>query len=163
MSEVKKSTKAAKAVKKEEVENVEEIKIDESNVDFKGKYIQAIGRRKTAIARVRLYENGKGAIVINGTKASKYFPGDGVSMISQPLKLTGKQRDYNISVITKGGGKSGQLEAVRHGISRALVKIDEGYRALLKTSDLLTRDKREKERKKPGLKKARKAPQWSKR
>jgi small subunit ribosomal protein S9 len=131
--------------------------------DFKGKYISAIGRRKTAAAQVRLFEDGKGVIMVNGQKISQYFPGESSNIATQALRLSGHTRDLNFSVIVAGGGKFGQAEAVRHGISRALVKLDEKMREVLKTAKLLTRDRRKKERKKPGLKKARKAPQWSKR
>jgi small subunit ribosomal protein S9 len=148
-----------KVIKTEE----KEVEKKSEAADFSGKYIQAIGRRKTAVAQVRLYENGKGAIVINGVKASKYFPGDEIGSATQALKLSGHLRDYNISIIVNGGGKNGQVEAVRHGIAHAIVKLDENNRVVLKTAGLLTRDRRQKERKKPGLKKARKAPQWSKR
>jgi small subunit ribosomal protein S9 len=130
---------------------------------FSGKYIQAIGRRKTAVAQVRLYEDGKGSVVVNGIKLSKYFPGDSSANATQAMKLTSHLRDVNVSVVVRGGGKSGQVEAVRHGISRALLKMDENNRAVLSAADLLTRDKRKVERKKPGLRKARKSPQWSKR
>jgi len=153
---VKKVAKPA-AVKEKEVEKKAEA------ADFSGKYIQAIGRRKTAVAQVRLYEDGKGAMTVNGIKLSKYFPGDSAGNATAALKLTSHLRDFNVSVITRGGGKSGQVEAVRHGISHALLKFDEKYREVLSTAGLLTRDKREVERKKPGLRKARKAPQWSKR
>jgi len=131
--------------------------------DFTGKYVQATGRRKTASARVRLYEDGKGSIIVNGQKISKYFPGDDSLDATAALKLTSHLRDLNVSVIVRGGGKAGQVEATRHGISRALLTMDEANGDVLKAAGLLTRDRRKKERKKPGLKKARKAPQWSKR
>ncbi len=158
MAEKKTVKKVAKPVAKEK-----EVEKKSEAADFSGKYIQAIGRRKTAVAQVRLYEDGKGSMVVNGIKLSKYFPGDLASNAVQALKLTSHLRDFNVSVIVRGGGKSGQVEAVRHGISHALLKFDEKLREVLSTSGLLTRDKREVERKKPGLRKARKAPQWSKR
>ncbi len=158
MVEKKTVKKVAKPVVKEK-----EVEKKAEAADFSGKYIQAIGRRKTAVAQVRLYEDGKGAMVVNGIKLSKYFPGDLAANATQALKLTSHLRDFNVSVITRGGGKSGQVEAVRHGISHALLKFDEKNREVLSTAGLLTRDKREVERKKPGLRKARKAPQWSKR
>ncbi|MEI7452034.1 MAG: 30S ribosomal protein S9 [Candidatus Falkowbacteria bacterium] len=130
---------------------------------FTGKFIQATGRRKTASARVRLYEDGKGAIIVNGQKVTKYFPGDDSLNATMPLKLTSHLRDLNVSVIVRGGGKAGQTEAVRHGIARALLVMDESTGDVLKTAGLLTRDRRKVERKKPGLRKARKSPQWSKR
>ncbi|MFA5753806.1 MAG: 30S ribosomal protein S9 [Patescibacteria group bacterium] len=125
--------------------------------------MKAIGRRKQAAAQVRLYENGKGIIIINGQRASQYFPGDGLSLITQPLKATGHGRDFNFSIIARGGGKQGQIEAVRLGISRAILALDPATKEALKANDFLTRDPRQVERKKPGLRKARKAPQWSKR
>jgi small subunit ribosomal protein S9 len=130
---------------------------------FKGKYISAIGRRKVANAQVRMYQNGKGAIVVNGKRASEYFPAAIMMLVTQPLKLTGHQRDLNFSIVVSGGGMKGQAEAIRHGISRTLLILNEELRPSLKTKKLLTRDSRRVERKKPGLKKARRAPQWSKR
>ena len=132
-------------------------------IKFKGKYISAIGRRKTSISRVRLYKKGDGQIVINEEKANTFFTPDSVLIVKQPLKLTGHLKDVNISIITRGGGKKGQAEAARHGIARALISLDENLKPALKAKGWLTRDARRKERKKPGLKKARKAPQWSKR
>lgn len=132
-------------------------------VEFSGKYIKAIGRRKRATAQVRLYENGKGVIVVNGQRVSEYFPGDGLNLITQPLKVTGHGRDFNFSIITQGGGKQGQIGAVRLGISRAILAYDTAAKEALKVNGFLTRDPRQVERKKSGLKKARKAPQWSKR
>ncbi|MFA4942725.1 MAG: 30S ribosomal protein S9 [Patescibacteria group bacterium] len=155
--------KTVKKVAKPVVAKEKEVEKKSEPADFSGKYVQAIGRRKTAVAQVRLYEDGKGAMIVNGIKLSKYFPGDSSSVATAALKLTSHARDLNVSVITRGGGKSGQVEAVRHGISHALLKLDENYREVLSTAGLLTRDKRQVERKKPGLRKARKAPQWSKR
>lgn len=153
-----------------EVKEVKITEIDEEKdwaknetVEFSGKYIKAIGRRKTSVAQVRLYEKGKGVIMINGKKASEYFPGEGLSIIAQALKVTGHLRDYNFSVLVRGGGKQGQVIAVRLGISRALLIIDPATKEALKVNEFLTRDPRQVERKKPGLRKARKAPQWSKR
>jgi len=130
---------------------------------FKGKYLNAIGRRKTAVARVRLYLNGKGAIIVNNMPPKKYFAADDASQLANPLKLTGLLRDFEISIIVKGGGKKAQLDAARHGIARALVAYDKELRKPIKVKGYLTRDSRKKERKKPGLKRARRAPQWSKR
>jgi len=133
-------------------------------VKFKGKFTDAIGRRKTSTARVRLYKGSDGLIIINGVQAGKYFPEEELfSIINQPLKLAGLIKDFNISINIAGGGKKGQAEAVRHGIARALLKINPELRALFKVKGWITRDARKKERKKPGLKKARRAPQWAKR
>ncbi len=127
------------------------------------KYISSIGRRKRASAQVRLYEGGSNKVVINGMPLEKYFPADNEQeIVLQSLKLT-NQKTFDFSVLVKGGGKVGQAEAVRHGITRALVKFDPELKPALKAKDLMTRDAREKERKKPGLKKARRAPQWAKR
>lgn len=131
---------------------------------FKGKFTNAVGRRKTSTARVRLYKGGEGLITINGVEADKYFAEEELfSIIGQPLKLAGLIKDFNISVNIAGGGKKGQAEAVRHGIVGALLKINPDLRALFKVKGWITRDARKKERKKPGLKKARRAPQWAKR
>lgn len=130
---------------------------------FKGKFIAATGKRKTAAAQVRLYKSGSGIIVVNGMKASQYFPANLVAVLNQPLKIAGLSKDLDFSVVVNGGGKSGQADAAKLGISKALLEHSEELRAALKAKDLLTRDSRKKERKKPGLKKARKAPQWSKR
>lgn len=131
--------------------------------EFSGKYLKAVGRRKQSVAKVRLYEGGKGAIMINGKRASEYFSGEGANMIAQPLKVTGHTRDFNFSVLAQGGGKQGQVGAVRLGISRALLALDPDSKEALKVNGFLTRDPRQVERKKPGLRKARKSPQWSKR
>lgn len=149
-------TEEKKNIKKDTAEKSEEAK-------FKGKYVQATGRRKTSVARVRLYKNGKGTIVVNDMSLKKYFSTADVMVVSQPLKLTGHLRDLDFSVLVKGGGKKGQAEAIRHGVSRALILMDPELKTTLKSKDFLTRDARKKERKKPGLKKARRAPQWSKR
>jgi small subunit ribosomal protein S9 len=127
-------------------------------------YYYGTGRRKTAVARVRLYP-GTGEISVNGRSAAEYFGGRGVyqQVIRQPLALTNTIDCFNVLVRVAGGGISGQAGAVRHGIARALTKADEDLRPALKRAGLLTRDAREKERKKVGLKRARKAPQYTKR
>lgn len=130
---------------------------------FKGKYINAIGRRKTAIAQIRLYKSGKGVLAVNGLPIKKYFTVDHLAIATQPLKLTSHLRDLDFSIIAKGSGKKSQAEAVRHGIARGLIKFDNELKPQVKSKGWLTRDARKKERKKPGLKKARRAPQWSKR
>ena len=121
------------------------------------------GRRKTSIARVRLM-NGKGNITINGKTLEEYLPSDILkTIVKQPLNVTSTEGKFDIIVKVEGGGLSGQAGAIRHGISRALVVASEENKAALKAAGFLTRDPRMKERKKPGLKKARKAPQFSKR
>ncbi len=125
--------------------------------------IWATGRRKTAIARVRIAP-GTGNITINDRTLETYFPRDTARMlVMQPLEVTETAGQYEIIVNVKGGGASAQAEAVRHGISRALVTATEGLRGALRKAGLLTRDPREVERKKYGRHKARKRPQYSKR
>jgi len=166
MAEKKKQeVKEKEIIEITEIENLDEEKDWAKNetADFSGKYIKSVGRRKQAAAQVRLYEDGKGVIMINGKRATEYFPGDGFNLIVQPLKATGHLRDYNFSVIVSGGGKVGQIDAVRLGIARAIFSIDPATKEALKVNNFLTRDPRQVERKKPGLRKARKSPQWSKR
>lgn len=121
------------------------------------------GRRKTATARTRLYP-GSGQIIVNGRPFEEYFPRKSLQMvIRQPLNLTKTLERFDIKVIVAGGGVSGQAEAVRHGISRALLTVDENLRGMLKRAGFLTRDSRAKERKKYGLRSARARFQYSKR
>ena len=121
------------------------------------------GRRKKSIARVRLLP-GKGNIVINGKSIDEYFGLDTLKMIvRQPLVVTDTAAKFDVFVNVQGGGFTGQAGAIRHGLSRALLDADESFRALLKAEGFLTRDPRMKERKKYGLKAARRAPQFSKR
>ncbi len=128
------------------------------------RYIETIGRRKTAIARARLTPSGATKVVINNKELEKYFPTEALrgSAIEPFLKVT-LPTTFTVSVHVTGGGITGQAEAVRHAISRALLKYDENLRGELKKLGFLKRDPRAKERRKFGLKKARKAPQWSKR
>ena len=127
-------------------------------------FIRSVGRRKTASARVRLFTSGKGKIEVNGMDYKKYFPTVTLNAkVIKALEVIGKEKDFDFTIKVAGGGKMGQAEACRHGIARALVKFNEDYKAVLKAEGLLTRDSRKKERKKPGLKKARRAPQFSKR
>ncbi len=124
---------------------------------------QGTGRRKDAIARVRLIP-GKGQILVNKKPLEEYFPQEIQRMIiKQSLEITKTSDKFDISALVNGGGNSGQAEALRHGISRALVQADESYRPILKKAGLLTRDPRMKERKKFGQKGARKRFQWTKR
>ena len=121
------------------------------------------GRRKNSVARVRLVP-GNGAITINGRSAEQYIPFANLrEVMVQPFNVTETLGNYDVLVNVDGGGFSGQSGAIRHGISRALLQVDPDFRAALKKAGLLTRDARMKERKKPGLKKARKASQFSKR
>jgi small subunit ribosomal protein S9 len=126
-------------------------------------YYEGIGRRKRASARVRLYP-GEGSIVINDKPMDEYFSRErDVLHLLEPLKVTDTVGTFNVSVKVKGGGISGQSGAVRHGVARALLKADPNLRPVLRKGGFLTRDARKKERKKPGLKRARKAPQYTKR
>lgn len=127
-------------------------------------YLATVGRRKEAVARVRLFRKGTGQISINNQELVKYFSTfDTQYTVQQPLKLLGLESAVDIRVKVSGGGKFGQADAVRHGIARALLLMDENYRKQLRPAGFLTRDSRVKERKKPGLKRARRAPQFSKR
>lgn len=129
-----------------------------------GKYYHAIGKRKTSVAVVRLYEGGNGNISINGKTAEEFTNSrDLVEIITAPLRLTGGLKNYDITIKVDGGGFRGQVDAIKHAISRALTGANSELRASIKKVGYLTRDSRIKERKKPGLKRARRAPQWSKR
>jgi small subunit ribosomal protein S9 len=127
------------------------------------RYFEGVGRRKRAVARVRLYP-GNGQVVINDKGLQEYFgrPQDWLDVVA-PLKLTNNDTRFNISVLVRGGGVTGQAEAIRHGVARALLRVDPNLNRTLRRAGFLTRDPREKERKKPGLKRARKAPQYTKR
>jgi small subunit ribosomal protein S9 len=126
-------------------------------------YIYGTGRRKEAVARVRLLP-GDGSIVVNGKDAADYFGGTpGLATLRLPFRVTETEGRYSASVLVAGGGFSGQAGAIRHGIARALLSAHPDARAALRSAGLLTRDPRAKERKKYGLKRARKAPQYTKR
>ncbi|MDO8499477.1 MAG: 30S ribosomal protein S9 [bacterium] len=125
--------------------------------------IRTVGRRKSAAARVRI-EKGTGKFVVNGKELNKYFPTIELQNTAlAPLKALAKEKDLDVSIKVAGGGMRGQAEAVRHGLSRALLKWNEDFKKTLRALGFLTRDARVKERKKFGLKRARKSPQWSKR
>ena len=130
----------------------------------KNPYKYGTGRRKSSVARVHLFENGTGAITINGRDINDYFGLETLKMVvRQPLAATELVGKVDIEATVEGGGVSGQAGALRHGIARALLLVNEEYRPILKAAGLLTRDPRMKERKKYGLKAARRAPQFSKR
>ncbi len=132
--------------------------------ESKRKYYYGTGRRKSSVARVRVYENGTGSIIINGREMDDYFGLETLKLIvRQPLVSTDVLGKVDVVVTVAGGGVSGQAGAIRHGISRALLGLNPEYRAGLKAAGFLTRDPRMKERKKYGLKAARRAPQFSKR
>ena len=127
-------------------------------------YMYGTGRRKSSVARVHLIPNGTGVITVNGRDINDYFGLDTLKLIvRQPLVTTDLVGKVDVVVTVAGGGVSGQAGAIRHGISRAFLQVDESYRASLKAAGFLTRDPRMKERKKYGLKAARRAPQFSKR
>ena len=127
-------------------------------------YYEGVGRRKTSVARVRLYPGGTGNITVNDRPVAEYFPRQGdMQQFMAPLVVTQMEGRFNISVHVMGGGVTGQTGAVRHGIARALLKFDPEMRQALREGGFLTRDPRVKERKKPGLKRARKATTYTKR
>ena len=132
--------------------------------ESKKKYFYGTGRRKSSIARVRVFENGTGSIIINGRDIDDYFGLETLKLVvRQPLVTTDTLGKVDINITVAGGGGSGQAGAIRHGISRALLGLNPEFRAALKAAGFLTRDPRMKERKKYGLKAARRAPQFSKR
>jgi len=132
--------------------------------ESKKKYFYGTGRRKSSVARVRVYENGTGSITINGRDIDDYFGLDTLKLIvNQPLVTTEMVGKVDIVVTVAGGGVSGQAGAIRHGVSRALLLLNPEFRPTMKAAGFLTRDPRMKERKKYGLKAARRAPQFSKR
>lgn len=127
-------------------------------------YHCAVGRRKTSSAQVRLHPTGQGQIIVNEKPLEEYFTRlRDRAHVLEPLQATGTEEAFTITVLVNGGGIRGQAGAVRHGIARALLKYDEKLRPTLRRGGFLTRDPRMKERKKPGLKRARKAPQYTKR
>ena len=132
---------------------------------LKGEYYYGMGRRKTAVARVRLFPNGDGTVIVNGRSARQYF-GQRESVnatVVAPLRLLDQENTYSMSVRVVGGGTSGQAGAIRHAVARALLRVNPEWKQALRKAGFLTRDPRMKERKKPGLKRARKAPQYTKR
>jgi small subunit ribosomal protein S9 len=127
-------------------------------------YYEGIGRRKAASARVRLVPGGTGNLIINDKDGRDYLPREGdVEILLEPLTKIGQEGSYDVSVKVDGGGISGQRDAIKLGVARALLKIDPELRPSLREGGYLTRDARVKERKKPGLKRARKAPTYTKR
>jgi small subunit ribosomal protein S9 len=136
-------------------------------VSFSGKYFYAVGRRKSAVAQVRIYKYegaDEKAYVVNDKLMKDYFPtSNGWDVFTEALRVSGAEGKIGVSVLVRGGGLSGQAQAIRLGIARALTEMDTDLRSVLKAGELLTRDARVVERKKPGLRKARRSPQWSKR
>lgn len=170
LSQVKKDEKvlnapASEASNELDFETPEEREaIENFEIKTSQKYFESVGRRKTSTSRVRLYTQGEKGITINNKPYTEYFPTSFLQKIVQDpmdkLKCLGK---FGVTVKVKGGGPTGQAEAVRHGISRALVALNPYFKKRLKKAGYLTRDPRMRERKKPGLRRARRAPQWSKR
>lgn len=151
-----------------EVKEGPKVKVEPEKAEAKttgpSRYFYAVGRRKCAVAQVKVYPGGKGNIVINNKDLKVYFPPfEFQNTILSPLKLAGQDSTVDVTVKVNGGGKRGQADSIRHGIARALLLLDEDYRKSLRKAGFLTRDARVKERKKPGLKRARRAPQWAKR
>ncbi len=127
-------------------------------------YFHAVGRRKTAVAQARLSAAGAGVVTVNGKTFEEVFPTEALRlMVTRPLQEAGKRDAVNVDLKTQGGGVVGQADAARLAIARALVKMDETTKPALKSPGLLTRDPRKKERKKPGLRGARRGTQWRKR
>lgn len=160
-----------KEEKKEEVEKVVLLDAEDDFVvnedDFKDlgdRYFEGTGKRKTAVARVRLYTKGDKDIIVNNVNYKEYFKTPELQLIVLESLEKMKSLDrFRVVITLRGGGIHSQAEAIRHGIARALVVFNPDYRKRLRKANLLTRDSRMKERKKFGLKRARKAPQWSKR
>jgi len=129
------------------------------------RYIYALGRRKSATATARLFPGGKGSLTINDKPAAEYLSGNSslLAEVTDPLAVTGKQKEFDITILVKGGGFAGQVDAIKLAIAKALTTAHSDLRPTLKKADLLKRDSREKERKKYGLRSARKREQFSKR
>ena len=129
-----------------------------------GQYYEGIGRRKTSTARVRLHAGGSGAITVNDKPVNEYFGRQtDAQNVATPLKLAGVDQRFDVTVKVSGGGDTGQSDAAAMGVARALLESDPELKPMLRKAGYLTRDARAKERKKPGLKRARKAPQYTKR
>jgi small subunit ribosomal protein S9 len=165
VKEKSKATEKVVPVKVEKVEKTEKSEKMENKISEK--YFYAVGRRKTSVAQVRLFENDKATeadMIINGKMLKDYFPTiNHQNTFLAPLKAVGLMGKVRMTILVRGGGVNGQVEASRLGISRSLVKMDETFKKTLKELGFMTRDARKVERKKPGLKGARRAPQWAKR
>jgi small subunit ribosomal protein S9 len=158
LKKAKTKTIKAKTVISPEKEKVEKKKIKPS------KYFEAVGRRKSAVARVRLFTNGEKEFLVNGKTISQYFQTPELQEIVQASLIKMRCLDkFRTLVLVRGGGLNAQAQAIRHGTARALVKFNQDFRKRLRKVGYLTRDPRKRERKKFGLKRARRAPQWQKR
>lgn len=163
MTTAKKTDASKKTAVAKKAEVVNEVSA-ETKVMAAGEYVYAIGRRKRAVAKTKLWVGGKGEITVNGKKYTEYFPVYELrEQVIDPLKVVGQDDKVTVQAETLGGGLRGQAEALRLGISRALVELNPDYRKSLKALGYMMRDPREKERKHYGFKKARKASQWAKR
>ena len=164
MAETKKKTIKKKTVKKTKTKTKKEKKPKKKVAKKKDKYFEAVGRRKTAVARVRLWPKTKGEFLVNGKPYKEYFPTLRLRQIAiASLDKMNCLDQFEVKALVKGGGISAQAEAVRHGAARALVLTNDEFKKKLKKAGYLTRDPRMRERKKFGLKRARRAPQWQKR
>ncbi|MFH1841514.1 MAG: 30S ribosomal protein S9 [Candidatus Nealsonbacteria bacterium] len=158
---VQKTKKPKKVVKPKAKK---EVKLKKKEISQEDNYFEAVGRRKTSVARVRLFTRGEKEILINGKSCQSYFPTlELQQIVSSAIQKMNCADKFRILAKAKGGGIHSQAEAVRHGISRALVKFNVDFRKRLRKAGYLTRDSRARERKKFGLKRARRAPQWKKR
>lgn len=167
---VKKVKKAAKKIVVKEVKLVEKLEAKAEEImpeeKLRRPYFYAVGKRKTSVAQIKIYpvDEKDAKVVVNGKEVEKYFPILRLGMkAKESLAGASKEKEFEVVATVRGGGLSSQAESVRLGIARALVKFDETLRKSLKDRGFLTRDSRKVERKKPGLKKARRAPQWAKR
>lgn len=159
---IRKTEKKPKEEKKEK--KIPSVEAEEKKLEKEDIYYEAVGKRKTAVAIVRMWEKGKKEITVNDKKFEDYFPTLVLQKTARASLETMNCLDkFKVSVVARGGGLSAQSEAVRHGTARALEKFNPDFRKRLKKEGYLTRDSRMRERKKPGLKRARRAPQWSKR
>ncbi|OGF31548.1 30S ribosomal protein S9 [Candidatus Falkowbacteria bacterium RIFOXYD2_FULL_35_9] len=141
---------------------VEEVVVEEDKK--RGEYLYSVGKRKTSVAQVRVYKKGEGKFTVNEKAFEVYFPTFELQeIVRSPQKLIGQGDKLNVTVKVSGGGISSQAEAIRNGIAKALIQLNPNFRKPLKKAGYITRDARKKERKKPGLKRARRAPQWRKR
>ena len=146
--------------------NVNKKEIEKNEIEKNQHYFYAVGRRKTAVARVKIFPKKKSgfSLLINGKKNEDFFSIKRlIPLAESPLTLMGEKNGFDVEVKVSGGGINAQAEAVRLAIARALVVFDKDFKKILKAQGFLTRDSRKVERKKPGLKKARKSPQWAKR
>ncbi|MFZ2187545.1 MAG: 30S ribosomal protein S9 [Candidatus Moraniibacteriota bacterium] len=163
--EIVKDDEAPKAVKKAPAKKkVATVSAAASVEAVEERYVYAVGRRKTAVAQVRLYPSPSAEVIVNKKPIREYFGTAALEAVAlSPLKVTGLETAFRVSVVVRGGGLHGQTGAIKLGIARCLIKHDILLRPVLKAQGFLTRDARAVERKKPGLKKARRAPQWAKR